>query len=885
MNQKSRKNIVFGGHKWIFLTIILHILGPQVISSQASLLDKVIKLAEQRGTVEEVLKAIGEAGNFTFSYSNDIPVDKWVEIKSKEQTVQEFLDELFNNEVEYVIRKNKILIIPAKTKSTASHLTQTIRGRVIDRDSKIPLLGVNVIIASREPMKGAITNERGEFRFEQTPVGRHIIQVSCMGYESITIPNVLVASGKETVLRIELEESVINIDEVVIRHEMDKARPINDMAVISARRFSAEETNYFPGAVNDISRVALSYAGVLSDNDGQNHLIIRGNSPKGIQWRLEGIEIPNLNHFSEIGASGGGVSILSNNMINGSDFFTGAFPAEYGNALSGIFDLNLRIGNNEKHEQTFQIGLMGTELMLEGPLKRESNATYIGQYRYNTLKLAEMLGIRLENIPYFQDLSFKFHLPTKKLGTFSIFGIGGKSHETGYSDYDWYTNMGTFGISNDYILNTKTFIKTTIAVTAWQYILDQKENIGSAVDPIDYYVRDDITEYSSKVSLSIKRKINANHKIKTGIIFDHTYYDSYMGWHSDTLYQRYINPDHPYHSEDITYEHIYSNAKGSANTLQAYFNWKYRITNNFTVNSGVHFLQFYLNNNYSVEPRFGIHWQFLPKHSLSAGFGLHSRKESLSLYTGTLTLHDGAKINPNINLDLTKSRHYILGYNYSFSKHLHAIAEAYYQYIYNVPVYPFPPYFSTINFDYGFEGNILVNKGTGYNKGIELTLEKYYSDGYYFIVNGTLYESKFKNYQEEEYHTKYNGSYATSGLFRKEFSVDRYRQNILGIGTRCIYAGGFRYLPIDLEASISQRRQVVVWDHGFTEKSDDYFRIDLQINFRRNKPKYTGEWRLDIINVTNNKNMRRKYFETETNEIEIEYQNPIIPILAYRIMF
>ena len=885
MNHKSRKVTVFGGCKWILILILLLSI-PQVNSSQVSLLDKVIKLEEQQGTVGEILKTIGQAGEITFSYSSDIPVDRWVVIKGKEQTIREFLNELFNDgEVEYVIRKDKILIVPARTKSPISQPTQTIRGKIIDKDSKVPLLGVNVIITSPEPVRGTMTNEQGEFRFEKIPVGWHNIQVSCIGYESATIQNVLVTSGKEPVVTVELEESVINIDEVVVRYEQNKTRPINDMAMISARRFSAEETNYFPGTINDISRVAQVYPGVLSDNDGQNHLIIRGNSPKGLQWRLEGIEFPNLNHFFEIGSSGGGVSILSNNMIKGSDFFTGAFPAEYGNALSGIFDLNLRTGSNEKHEQTFQIGLIGTELMAEGPLKRESNATYIGQYRYSTLKLAEILGINLENIPDFQDISFKFYLPTKKSGTFSIFGIGGKSHETGTPGYNWYTNMGTMGISNGFSFHSKTYIKTIVAFSAWQYIWNQKMNIGTAADPIDYHLKDDITEYSSKISFSINRKINTSHKIKMGIIFDRTFYNSYMGWHSDTLYERYINTDHPYHSEDITYEYIFSDARGSANTLQTYIDWKYRITNNLTLNSGIHFLQFYLNNTYSVEPRLGIQWQFLPKHSLSAGFGIHSKKESLTLYTGTLTLHDGTKINPNINLDLTKSRHYIMGYSYSFSKNLHVIAEAYYQFIYDVPVYPFPPYFSTINYDYGFEGNILVNKGTGYNKGIELTLERLFSDGYSLIINGTLYESKFRNYQEEEYHTKYNGSFAASGLFRKEFNVGRYDQNILGIGARTIFAGGFRYLPIDLEASINQRRQVVIWDHGFTEKLNDFFRIDMQINFRRNKARYTGEWRLDIINVTNHKNLRRKYFEPETNSIEIEYQNPIIPVFSYRIMF
>ncbi|OQX98469.1 MAG: hypothetical protein B6I20_11005, partial [Bacteroidetes bacterium 4572_117] len=267
------------------------------------------------------------------------------------------------------------------------------------------------------------------------------------------------------------------------------------------------------------------------------------------------------------------------------------------------------------------------------------------------------------------------------------------------------------------------------------------------------------------------------------------------------------------------------------------------------------------------------------------GFGVHSRKESLTLYTGTMTLHDGTKIHPNINLELTKAQHYVLGYNYNISNDLQLKIEAYYQYLYDIPVYPFPDYFSTINFDWGFEGNILINRGKAYNKGIEFLLEKYFSKGYTFLLNATLYDSKYKNYLGEEYNTKYNGSYATNGLFRKEYKVGKNKQNWLGFGARFIYMGGMRYLPIDIAESIAQDNTVRNRDNGYTEKLDDYFRIDLQFIFRRNKPKHTGEWRLDIINLTNQKNIRYEYYDSELNSIETEYQNPFIPVLSYRIQF
>ena len=270
-------------------------------------------------------------------------------------------------------------------------------------------------------------------------------------------------------------------------------------------------------------------------------------------------------------------------MLSNSDFLTGAFPAEYGNALSGVFDLRLRSGNSENHERTFQVGLIGTELLLEGPLKKASNASYIAQYRYNTLRFAQRLGVPLKNIPDFEDLSFKLYLPTVKLDTFTIFGIGGKSNDIMENGYDWGSNMAVIGISNTYLINSKTYIKSIVSFSGWNYSWDEERNIGTSKNPIDYTLHDDIVEYSTKISLCLNRTLNRKHKFKTGIIYDYTLYDSYMGWYSDTLYNWFSDPGHPNYSEDITYRHTYSDDKGDANTLQAFGNWKYQISNNLRI--------------------------------------------------------------------------------------------------------------------------------------------------------------------------------------------------------------------------------------------------------------------------------------------------------------
>ncbi len=857
-----------------------------ISNAQTSLLDKVIDLPEQHTTVVGMLNILSIKAECTFTYGNEIPLKQIVHLESRKQTLKEFLDDLFEQDsLKYIEKSKKIIIVPNNTIENKKAQKQTIRGRIVDLDTRMPLAGANIYTNSDSPLIGAVSDEDGYFMIENLPVGWYTLKTSFIGYKPTTISNILLLSGKEQVINIRMEEQVTDLKGIEVSSVTDKSKPVNDLAFVSSRRISSVEMEYYPGSLNDISRAAVSFSGVLSNNDGQNHLIIRGNSPKGLQWRLEGIEIPNLNHFAEIGSSGGGVGIINNNIIGESDFMISAFPAEYGNALSGVFDLSLRTGNNVKHEQTFQISMIGVELMAEGPLKKSSNATYIAQYRYSTLQLMQVLGIDQASIPQFQDVSFKFFLPTKKAGTFSIFGIGGISKEVEDNGYEWGSDMATFGVAHNYIINPKTWIKSVVALSGWHYTWDESENIGSSEVPIDYNLHNDVTEYTTKVSVNLNRKINTRHKVKMGMVFDNTFYDTFMGWHSDTLYNWWSNPEHPNYSEDIRYQHNYSDADGTAQTLQAYGNWKYKINEKIMINSGLHYIKFFLNNSYSIEPRLGISWKFLNKHTISGGFGLHSRKESLTLYTGQKTLHDGEVINPNIDLELTKAMHCVLGYSYLVKKDLIIKTEAYYQYIYDIPVYPFPPYFSTINFDYGFEGNILVNEGTAYNVGIELTLEKFFSKGYHFLVNGTLYESKYKNYLGEEYDTKYNGSYAANGLFIKEFKVGKAKQNLFAIGARCIYMGGMRYLPIDLEASLYYNGEVKIWDYGFTEKANDYFRLDIQFSFKRNRPKYTGEWCLDIINVTNQKNVRWRRYNNTMRAIETEYQNPIIPMLSYRIKF
>jgi hypothetical protein len=299
-------------------------------------------------------------------------------------------------------------------------LTQTVRGVVTDKESKQPLIGATVIILGSNPLQGSTTDDNGRFKIEKVITGRQTLKISYLGYNEVQIPNIVVNSGKEVVLNIELQENVVSKGEVVVTADRNKDKSNNEMAVVSARSFSIDETNRYAGALGDPARMVANFAGVSAPSDARNDIIIRGNSPSGLLWRLEGIDIPSPNHFSAQGSTGGPVSILNNNTLRNSDFFTGAWPAEYGNATSGAFDLKLRNGNNEKMEYTGQVGFNGFEGMVEGPIKKSKGSSFMASYRYSTIGLiGDLTGFTFgaSGVPKYQDLTFKINFNIHNIQT------------------------------------------------------------------------------------------------------------------------------------------------------------------------------------------------------------------------------------------------------------------------------------------------------------------------------------------------------------------------------------------------------------------------------------------------------------------------------------
>lgn len=804
-------------------------------------------------------------------------------------------------------RKNATLIIGVfiaailLSLKAYSQTTQTVRGRVMDEVSKTPLIGVTVqVLGTFDSPLGSASDAEGFFSITNVPVGRQTIKVSYVGYEEQTIPNIVVTAGKEVVLNLSLTESVAQLNEVVITANTkdDKTATNNDLATVSARSFNIDDTKRYAGALGDPSRMASNFAGVIGGNDSRNDIVVRGNSPTGMLWQLEGLNIPNPNHFGALNSTGGPVSMLNNNNLDKSDFMTSAFPAQYGNAIAGAFDIRLKEGNNRRLEKVGQIGFNGFELGMEGPFSKNKKSSFIVNYRYSTLGVFQALGIEFGtggNTPNYQDLNYKLTFPTKNNGKVTVFGILGNSsidllgskikkddlrkpNNTdlyGDENQDSYPRYGTTinGVSFEKNLSKKTFAKVTLgySTTREKFTSDSLTRNGD-LDVIGRFKRAEATFNTDKASFVFftRTKFDSKNSLTSGIYID---YNTFNLFNRDLF-------------ANVNKDTVRVNISDNNTLSQAYSQWKHRFSNKFWFSAGVHAQHYSLNNQAVVEPRGNVTYQITGNKSLSIGYGLHHQTPSVyTSYAQTPT--PSGTVYANKNLDFITSNHYVLTYDWNLSETLRLKAEAYYQELSNVPVERKASPFSAINTGVSFGPSDkvnLVNNGTGKNYGIELTLERFFSKGYYFLVTTSLFDSKYKGSDDVERNTAYNTQYVVNALGGKEFRVGRNR-NFLSLNLKVTTIGGRYLTPLNFAASQAQGQAVYSESLSYSEKQIPYFRTDFRVAYRKEYKRSTLEFALDLQNVTGNQNIFAQTYNPRTNSIANQYQQGFFPVPFVRYTF
>ncbi|HKC69575.1 MAG TPA: carboxypeptidase regulatory-like domain-containing protein [Bacteroidia bacterium] len=779
------------------------------------------------------------------------------------------------------------------------NITQKIRGTVVEKETHSEIVGAVVSVISGTNNIVATTDAKGSFRLEGLPIGRHMLKITYVGYHDVILPSVMLNSGKETILTIEMTEAITKMEDVTVT-ATKKGDANNDMTSVSARNFSMEEANRYAGSRGDPARMAANLAGANSADDSRNDIIIRGNSPAGVLWRVDGITIPNPNHYATPGTTGGPVSILNNKVFGNSDFMTGAFPAEYGNTNAGVFDIKLRNGNNERHEGTVQIGVLGAEIAAEGPLSKKSGATYMFTYRYSTLKVFESLGIPIGTsaVPNYQDASFKLNFPTKRAGNFALFGIGGTSDVLvqlstlpynqvelyGDNNRDQYlkSTMGVLGFTHSKSINEKTLIKTTLS--AYGQRVTAEDNIfyrdlhADKIDTIFPKLRSKLTSNRYAINSSLTHKYSARVTLKAGVIAE--------------CYVYHYNDSNKIQATNVW--DIRENYVGNTFLIQPYAQVKYKPTEELAINGGLHAQYLTLNGSYAVEPRLGARWNFKPSQCLSFGYGMHSQMQPDYIYyhqilnstTGQYQLLDK-------NLGFTRAQHFVLGYEKRIKQSSRIIVETYYQMLYDVPVDTFKSSYSQLNqgttFDPTYPGK-LVNKGTGANYGIEFTLERYFAKQFFFLFTASLYQSKYKGSDGVLRNTDYNGNYITNLLAGKEFKVGHTGRKVIIVSGKITYSGGRRYSPADINASAAAGSIVAIDSLRNTLRFPNYFRCDLKLGYRVSTKHFTHEVAFDLVNIFNTKNVLAMTYAPDPNNptanpIKPEYQLGFLPLFYYRVDF
>jgi len=788
-----------------------------------------------------------------------------------------------------------LLLVVMGFQSNAQNLTQTVKGTVIDKTSEKPLSGASITLVGTNI--GTVSDESGRFSLKAVPVGRQKIAIVFYGYNTVVIPEVLITVGKEVVLDVPMDQSVTALKEVVVKgSRVRKGAATNEYAVGSNRSFNVDEVTRFAGGRNDPSKLVSNFAGVVAGNDSRNDIIVRGNSPTGVLWRIEGLPSPNPNHYSTPGTTGGPVSALNTNALKTSDFLTGAFPAEFGNATAAVFDINLRTGNADKHESTFQVNLFsGAEVMLEGPLSKKKNgASYLVGYRYSFAQIGKSLGLNIGTsaTPKYQDWVYNINFPKGKLGKINLYGMGGlskidfigKDIDTldfyARKDQDSYaeSNFSTFGAKHTIDIGSKSYLRTSVSYSTF------KNNYYAHQYPLPF------VDYTNRFQITSSE--NNQNTLRFGSYFN-SKINSKLAWRVG------------FTGEEIKFKTLVLDREGKTAVdpfdtfrtynsnfmlLQYYGQLKYKPTDKLTFNVGLHGTNFTLNNTSAIEPRASVSYQVNNTNQVYVSYGLHSQLQPYPVYLYEETRADGSIDRGNQQLGLTKAAHYVVGYENRFATDWRFKVEGYYQDLYDVPVETKLSGFSILNSGAGFtfpDKAGLVNKGTGTNKGVEITIEKFLSKGYYLLLTTSIFDSKYKGSDGVERNSAFNYKNVMNVLAGKEWKVGKSKKNAFTFDMKLTTIGGAYTTPIDLSASLIANKEKLDETQYNAQRLDGYFRLDTKFGLRLNSSthKRSQTIYLDFQNVTNKQNIFLQQYNPERKTIGKINQIGFFPDLLYRITF
>jgi len=763
----------------------------------------------------------------------------------------------------------------AQTKETAT-ISQTIRGQVCDVASGEPMIGVTITVENGTTL-ATVSDMDGNFVINNVPVGRHSVRATFIGYEPVLLKEQLVTSGKELVLTLKMRESIAELGEVVIKPRVNKQLPLNEMAQVGARMFSVEEASRYAGGMADPARTASMFAGVATGG-ATNGISIHGNSPQMLQWRVEGVEVNNPNHFAEITEAGGGIfTSLNGTVLANSDFLTGAMPAEYGNALSGAFDMKMRVGNNTKYEHAVQVGTLGVDFASEGPLGKGSKASYLVNYRYSFLEIAKKIhaiNMDKETLDY-QDLSFKLNMPTTKAGTFAVWFTGlidnYENEVPDVSDWETLWDMNdswsrqrncAVGVTHNYRFKSGGTLHSSVAYTGAYRKLGVTNYDEQMTATPGMNGRN--SEWSVIISAQHQHKVSSRYTMQNGFEHRHMAFNTWLDWIHEAggpLYRVY-------------------ESDGNTGLTRLYSSHKVALSNRLSTVAGVNVMWFNLNDQWLVEPRVSVQYKTSASSTLSLAYAMNSRKESTDTYF--------VKEASNENLGLTRSHHISMSFAQRLGENAMLKIEPYWQWLFDVPVEQGTTY-SILNHSNFFQDRALVNEGAGRNYGIDLTLERYLKDGFYGMLTATLFKSEYRDAQGLWHHSRQDRGWITNILGGKEWMVGKNKKNVFGVNGRLTLMGGDRYTPIPenitFEDVMMRPDKTVPQIDGldpYNAQKGMNVGYAFSVKYTINKRHTSHHFILEYLQM---RTFQGQTFDLRTHETVDNFTSLTFPNIAYRVEF
>ncbi|MFZ5971817.1 MAG: carboxypeptidase regulatory-like domain-containing protein [Bacteroidota bacterium] len=745
-------------------------------------------------------------------------------------------------------------------------VSQVVRGVITDQATGRVLSGVALSLKKNEfTVAGAVSDSSGGFELKASP-GRYALEASHLGYQTL-VEELLVTAGKENNLRFTLTELATELQEVSVVAASYNPAP-------GAFDISIEKTLRVPANFFDPLRMAASYPGMVAANDQGNALAVKGYSPNALLWKIDGLDIVNPNHLANAGtlgdkpvSFGGGVSILSSQVLDKTSIYSGWLPAQYGNALSAVVDMGMRAGNKNRHEFTAQASLIGLDLAAEGPLSYSGKSSYLANYRYSTVGLLSSAGLDFgDEAINFQDFTFHLDFDQDQNAHLSVFGFAGLSSNRFQRkpQDEWETEKDRYNIDFEGQVFGVGFTEQWGNKVRWKWGSSlsgqfQDRRSESDIVPIQQYIyrerfNSDHLLWSNQLSASTKL---GESRLQAGALVNYLH---------NELAVETVTP--------LYFDTFFPNLSGivSGALVQPYLNLSRQFARSWQLDAGMRYVYFTYNNSTALEPRLNVQRLFA-SGSLSLGYARTSQWQQAQAYL----------LENNRDLKLSVADQLMLEYRRRFNDQSSLVASAYIHSLNDVPVAPGShnqPYWSMLNQWDEFPVANMTSVGQGMNRGVEVAYEKRFFNQFYFLVNGSVYQSQYKAPETQWQEGRFSGGYTSGFLIGKEWGSDRS----FGVHVRFLYLGGLRHPTIDMLNSVNYGTTIYAGS-GYPTKLPDYWRPDLRVAWRKNKPGYTRTLSIDIQNVASRQNVAYYYYDTFTGRVETKLQLGIIPVLVYRVDF